>query len=199
MNWIRPSEAAKTGRSLGAYALVIGLVCAAALALGTAGDDARSALRYERELVPSELWRVVSAHLVHLGASHLAMNLVAFVVMAILFYPFIATSRLVLTLLTTALGISCSLFLFFPEIQWYVGLSGILHGLLLVGASFWFRAGDRFAAVLILGLVAKLMYEAMSGPLPLTESAAGGPVLTEAHWLGALTALPCLWGIWRST
>lgn len=181
------------------YIIAVVVIAGMALILAAGGDSARVALRYERTLMSTEIWRSLSGHLVHLGFGHLTLNLVAFIVMAAIFYPFLGVSRLVVTFLTAAAGISCSFFLFFPEIEWYVGLSGVLHGLMLVGACFWLRAGDRFAAVLILGLVAKLVYEAVSGPLPFTETAAGGPVLTQSHWLGALVSIPCLWGIWRSS
>lgn len=197
MNWIRPSESPKTLGSPVPYVAVVAAVSGAALILAAGGESARLALRYERELMTTEIWRVISAHLVHLGPGHVAMNLVAFVIMAAIFYPFLSVARMLSTLLTAAVGISCGFFFFFPDVEWYVGLSGVLHGLMLVGSWVWLKAGERLAAVLILGLVAKLVIEAVGGPLPLAETAAAGPVLTQSHWLGALVSVPCLWGVGR--
>jgi hypothetical protein len=45
---------------------------------------------------------------------------------------------------------------------------------------------SRVGILLAIGLVSKLVWEAIGGPIPLTQSSAGGPVVTPAHLYGAL-------------
>jgi membrane associated rhomboid family serine protease len=73
-----------------------------------------------------------------------------------------------------------------PDIRWYVGLSGLLHGLLAAGAIGGFRALPGESVVIGALIAAKVGYEQLVGPLPGSESTAGGAVVVNAHLYGAL-------------
>ncbi len=129
-----------------------------------------------------QAWRLWSAHLAHISAAHAALNLG----MAALLALFAARLGILPALLWRSLllmpSISLGLLLGLPQLQWYAGLSGLLHGwavwlLLRVGGG---RARAGFVA---LGL--KLGWE-MLKPAP---SADALPVVSEAHLLGAGGAL----------
>jgi hypothetical protein len=78
---------------------------------------------------------------------------------------------------------------FLPAVHWYVGLSGVLHGLFVAGALASLAAGYR-AELLLLGLlVVKLAWEQVHGALPGSEGFAGGTVLVESHLFGAIAGL----------
>ena len=68
---------------------------------------------------------------------------------------------------------------------WYVGLSGVLHGLVAAGALALLLRREALGAVLALGLCAKLGYEQLAGPVPFTAESVGGPVVVAAHLYGA--------------
>ena len=71
-----------------------------------------------------------------------------------------------------------------PQLDWYVGFSGVLHGGLAAGALAWWRQESRpLALVLTLILVAKLFWEQRWGGLPLSG---GLPVVVDAHLYGAI-------------
>jgi membrane associated rhomboid family serine protease len=79
------------GRSAGApwpgngLLLPAGALMGAALVVQVLGEPAHLALRYERTAIVScEWWRLVSAHLVHLGWAHLALNAAALLMIAVL-------------------------------------------------------------------------------------------------------------------
>jgi rhomboid family GlyGly-CTERM serine protease len=76
--------------------------------------------------------------------------------------------------------------LFDPGLDWYVGLSGVLHGLFAAGALRHWRERPAAAALMLAVLAGKLLWEQLLGPLPGTSSVAGGPVIVDAHLFGAL-------------
>ena len=76
-----------------------------------------------------------------------------------------------------------------PQLVWSVGLSGVLHGLILGGAVLDIGFGCRARVVLIGIVLAKLAWEQVYGALPFTAEAAGGPVVVAAHLYGGLGGL----------
>jgi rhomboid family GlyGly-CTERM serine protease len=152
-----------------------------------AGDAGRMALRYDHAAVGAgELWRLVTGHLVHLGPSHLAMNVLALVILAAVL-PALATWRQwLLAGLASALSIDFHLFLFNASVDWYVGLSGVLHGFWSAGVLLALQHRRMEAIPLGLLLLIKLGYEWIAGPIPLSGEVAAGPVVTEAHLWGAI-------------
>jgi rhomboid family GlyGly-CTERM serine protease len=167
--------------------LAPGAVGGVALLLEVGGEPLRMALRYEREGIASgEIWRLVTGHLVHLGPTHAAMNVAALGVMAAVFTRFLTTWDWVVAMLVAALAIDAGLYALSPAVAWYVGLSGVLHGCWAAACvrAFAERPAEAWAlTALILG---KLAYETVSGPLTLTGTVAGGPVVAVAHAYGAV-------------
>lgn len=164
-----------------------GAIAAVCLVLSVLGDGGRTACRYERSaLLAGELWRLLSAHLVHLSFGHVVLNLAALGVMAALLDGVLETAEWFWLGVVAALAIDAGLFFFSPEVQWYVGLSGVLHGWLAAGALRLAFAGSKLGPVLLIGMAAKIAWEQWAGPLPFSESSSGGPVVVDAHLYGAL-------------
>jgi len=182
---------------LGAWVPVLAIAALAVLiALG--GDLGRDALRYERDaLMAGEAWRLITGHLVHLGWGHLWMNLAALGLIRLLVADAFSAADWVAAAVVSALGIDLGLYVLAPGVDWYVGLSGVLHGLIAAAALVLLRTQPTFGALLGGGLLVKLLLEQTAGPLPFSESAAGGEVITEAHLYGA--AAGAAYGALRST
>lgn len=162
----------------------IGLL-AAALELG--GEPFRLALRYERNAVAAgEFWRLVTGHLVHLGPSHMLMNVFALVVLAVIFGRLLRAIDWIVVGLTAALVIDGGLYWISTDVGWYVGLSGVLHGFWAAACVFAVFERRREAIALTLLILVKLGFEALVGPVALTGEVAGGPVVTVAHAYGAM-------------
>lgn len=144
-------------------------------------------MRYERApLQAGELWRLVTAHLVHLGWTHALLNIAALLLIAIGFGPLFRPGQWLLAGLSSALAADAGLWFLHPGVNWYVGLSGVLHGLVAAAAVGLCRARARLGLVIAVVLAAKLLGEAITGPLPYTASIAGGHVIVQAHLWGAL-------------
>lgn len=177
-------------------ALVISIV-AALLQLG--GDTWRNLLAYDRDaLVAGELWRLLTGHFVHLGWSHLCLNLVGLsLVMWLVGHAFDVWRWILVSALSIA-AIDAGLWFLDVRLDWYVGLSGLLHGLLAAGLFVGLARRDKEALILAVFVLAKLGWEQLVGPLPGSESTSGGAVIVNAHLYGAaggaLGAVLC----WRS-
>jgi len=170
----------------GAVPLVIGAGCFV-LALG--GAAARDWGSYDRAAVENgQVWRLVTAHLVHLGWAHLWPNLLALLLIAGLLEEFLNPVEWLLASLVTGFAISAGLYLLHPDIHWYVGLSGVLHGLVACGAVMMIRARALGLGIgLGVGLALKMLWELVYGPVPLTAASVGGAVVVPAHLYGAIS------------
>jgi membrane associated rhomboid family serine protease len=77
-----------------------------------------------------------------------------------------------------------------PELDWYVGFSGVLHGCMAAGLVAWLRSTRDPLTWLVAGLfAAKLAWEHFQGALPFTAGTLSLPVVHEAHSYGAIGGL----------
>lgn len=168
--------------------LVLLAIC---LVLAFGGDEIRNLGRYDRlALENGEYWRLLTGHLVHLSWAHLWPNLAAMAVIGALFQDTFRASDWVLTGLVSAAAIDAGLYLLDPNLQWYVGLSGVLHGYVAAGAVEWILRRQALGWVLALGLAGKLAYEQTVGAMPFSTGL-GGDVIVAAHLYGASSAAVC--------
>lgn len=163
-------------------ALIIMLVCAVNQFFVTA-------LRYDRALIGTEPWRLISAHFVHFGWPHYLMNMGALGLIWLIFAKRLLLWEWLCVLIGSAFLVSLILHFGYGQYRYYVGLSGVLHGLIAVGAWREWRFDKLYSGGVALGLCAKLGYEHFFGAMPGSAKTAGGPVLTQAHLFGAITAL----------
>ena len=162
-------------------------------AVAVAAEGLAVPLRYERDAIAAgETWRLLTGHLAHLGTAHLVMNLLALGLVWLLVGRAFKAWGWGLAMLIIALGIDAGFWWFAPELEWYVGLSGLLHGLLAAGAlaaSLQGGSGRRDGLLLLAALAAKLAFEQLGGAVPGSAALAGGPVVVDAHLYGALAGI----------
>ena len=158
--------------------------------IGLFGSDMTLWLRFDRNAILSgEIWRIFTGHLAHLSWSHLLMNVLGLALVWGLFDRHLPTKRWVHTLIFSAFGVSLFLLVIDSHIRWYVGLSGVLHGMFIVGCLYDLRSGRWDSKLLLLLIIAKLSWEQVVGPLPGSVATAGGSVIVDAHLFGALMGL----------
>jgi rhomboid family GlyGly-CTERM serine protease len=176
-------------RRLRRWSVVLALA-AISVALAFGGDELRQLGRYEPSAFDGEeYWRLLAAHVLHLGWGHLWPNLAALLLIGALFEDLFDYGDWLAVGLTAALAIDAGLYLLDPDVRWYVGLSGVLHGFVAGGALAALLRGRSIGAVLALGLGAKLVFEQTWGPMPLTAATTGGPVIVAAHLYGSAGGL----------
>jgi rhomboid family GlyGly-CTERM serine protease len=165
--------------------------------LQLAPTDTVQTLRYERDAVAAEPWRLVAGHLVHADAAHFGWNMLGLLIVGALFARDYRAPEWLLIVLASTASTSLGFLLFEPGLEWYVGFSGMLHGCMAAGLVAWLRSSRDWLTALVAGLfVAKLAWEHAMGPLPFTASTLSLPVVYPAHTYGAVGGL--LAGLWYS-
>lgn len=192
----------------------------ALLALG--GEPWINALRYDRVAIAGgEWWRLLTCNFVHLpgntivwegfrfhGPWHLFLNELGVLVLVLLCPERLSAAVWARRLVVLGLGMSAGLYFYAPELRWYVGLSGVMHGLFLLGLMPQALKKDIVALGCILYLLGKLGYELYAGAPVSDEHAIGGKVALDSHLWGAISGLvyglifqafwkPERWAFWR--
>ncbi|NGX15646.1 rhombosortase [Wenzhouxiangella sp. XN24] len=174
-----------SGRTAGRAAWIVSLLLLAVAVLFQA-LDAGGALRWERGLLLTEPWRIVTSHLVHLGWTHLGLNVLAAAMLGVAIGRAMPPGGWLWSAAVSVVAVSGGLATWSSGVQWYMGFSGVLHGLLAAGAIAGLRSTPWVSGFLLLVLAGKLAFErfAMDGsPVSLLI---GGAVVTDAHLYGAL-------------
>ena len=169
------------------YGIALLAACAALLIPELGGETTRNALSFDRAgIADGQWWRLLTAHFVHLGPGHAVLNALGVVLMWALFARDYSPLRWAAIYFTAALSVSAGLWFFNPEISWYVGASGALHGVMTAGTLAHLRRRDLDGWILASFIVLKLSYEQFAGSLPFAGSA---NTIVAAHLYGALGGL----------
>ena len=150
--------------------------------------------RYDRiEILQGQWWRLWSGHLIHLNWAHLWLNLGAWMLLWLYARNTVSLRLWAAGFALCATTASLCMLWWHPQISWYVGLSGVLHGLaVIIAVRLWLVRHDHTAVLLLLGLSLKLVWEQLSGALPSSTDLIAGRVVTEAHLYGAVGGLLAL-------
>jgi len=172
--------------SVAYWRVAIGLIAISAV-VAAFGEAGREALMYDRPaILGGEYWRLLTGHFTHLSNSHLLLNLAGLVLSWLLVGRNYSTAQWLVVLLLSIVSISSGFWFLDENMLWYVGLSGVLHGLMIAGAIQGLSTLPVESAVICALVVSKLVYEQIVGPLPGSESVSGGTVVVNAHLYGAI-------------
>jgi len=167
--------------------LVPGIIALCALTLLLGGDSGREWLRYDRAgIAAGEIWRLLTGHLVHLGVSHAILNVAGLVLVWLLVGRAYRWNQWLWVMAGSLAAIDMGLWFGAPSLDWYVGLSGLLHGMLGAGIVAGIAARSGEALILAVVVAGKLAWEQFAGPLPGSEATSGGAVIVDAHLYGVI-------------
>jgi len=165
-------------------------ITALLITLQAFGENAITLFRYESNVTESgEWWRLLSGHFIHLSWMHLTLNLAGLWILHFIFNRIRSPITGLISIIILAVGISSGLLIFSPNIGWYVGFSGILHGLIVIGALASFQYEPRTMVLLLAGVSLKLLWEQFFADANAMESTIGGAVIYDAHLYGAITGV----------
>ena len=151
-------------------------------------SDLKTLLRYDRSLIESGQWfRLITANFVHLNTPHLLLNMSSVCLVMLFFSRHISLSQWVMLILMSCLFVSVGLYVLNPAVKTYVGLSGVLHGLFIVGAVKEIKHFPVSGWLLLAAFVVKLSWEQLVGAVPGSAAMVNGVVLVESHLYGAIS------------
>lgn len=152
--------------------------------------DTDSLLAFRRNGISNgEYWRLFTGNLLHTNQWHLLMNLAGLWVLLFLFKPHFRALNFTLIFSVLCLLQGLGLYLFYPGLLGYVGLSGMLHGLFTYGAIRDFSTGLKSGYLLLLGVIIKVAYEQIFGASIQVTQMIDARVATEAHLVGVITGI----------
>jgi len=166
------------------YGVALLCVCALLAVPELIGEPARRLLSFDREAIAAgQWWRLLSAHFVHVDLEHAVLNSLGLVLMWALFARDYSPWRWAAIYCGSAIAVSIGLWYANPELQWYVGASGALHGVMAAGTIAHLRRRDLDGWILAIFIVGKLAYEQLAGALPFAGTT---NTIVDAHLYGAL-------------
>lgn len=154
------------------------------------GEKAVDTFEYNKtELLHGEVWRIFSCHFTHINWHHVVLNMSGALLIYILLGKLYSLAIWAMAITCCAFSVSMGLLFFHPEILWYRGLSGVLHGLFMMGVIKEMEQGNVLYYFAFLGITAKLISEFTSKPGTISADLMDAPVISEAHFYGAAMGL----------
>ncbi|MEH0390172.1 rhombosortase [Vibrio mimicus] len=130
-------------------------------------------------------WRILTGNFAHTNFAHWAMNLAALWIISFVFKPTARQLLISLVLISLAVGVM----ILASDMQFYVGLSGSLHGLFAYYALNEALNERRSSWLLVLGIIGKVGWEQWFGASASTAELIGARIATEAHLAGLVSGL----------
>jgi rhomboid family GlyGly-CTERM serine protease len=147
-------------------------------------------LAYDRTAIEDlQLWRLLSANFLHTNFNHLLLNVAGLILLWALHGEYYRPLSYIMVFICCSLGCTVGIYLFAQQLNWYVGLSGTLHGMFIWGAYLDIRHKVFSGWVLLGGVWLKIAYEQIEGPSVEVAKLINANVATEAHLFGAISAI----------
>ena len=169
---------------------ILVILAATMILLQALPETVQVLVRYDRDaIISGQWWRLLSGHFLHLGWIHLALNLAGLGLILALFWRYWTTKNFLVVFVFSLIAVDIGLGWFATQVRWYVGLSGVLHGLLIAGAIFSFRKERWYSVSMMTIVIAKLAWEQITRSSAGTAELIGGNVLFDAHLYGFVGGL----------
>lgn len=137
-----------------------------------------------------ELWRIVTGHLVHTNLWHTFINLSVLTAAMFLFGKSFRPLIWLLLFLALCILDSLGLYLFSPWLANYVGLSGVLYGILAIGFLKNFYSNPILNGLVLVFITGKIIYEQLPGfDVDYLRTQIDAAVIVDAHLYGFISGI----------
>ncbi len=162
------------------FILMIGVLC-----LALFEPKSSELLAFDRvALQQGQWWRWITGHWVHLNLKHALLNLGGLGLIALIFIQELEWLPDTLAFFACCILVSAGLW-WFSDRDVYVGLSGVLHGLMIYYLIRTYSVTPKISLLGLFGVSAKVLWEQTRwSDTASTALLIGGPVAVEAHLFG---------------
>ncbi len=158
--------------------------------LATYHSETSSALTYDRgALLNGEIYRLLTFHFVHLSNAHFLINIFTLAVMWLFYGGTMRMREWMGAIVGCGCAIGLCLLLLSPEVEWSVGLSGLLYALFACAAIRMAMSGEYLSCAVVAFLIVKIVLEQTIGPSTAMEHFVGSSILVDAHMFGVIAGL----------
>tara|TARA_B100001094_G_C18194204_1_gene809455 strand:- start:2740 stop:3483 length:744 start_codon:yes stop_codon:yes gene_type:complete len=133
-----------------------------------------------------DLFRIFTSHLAHTNTMHYTMNMVGLLLIGLLHSHYYKVWQWLISYMILSFVITVGLYKFDHDVEVYLGLSGILHGFLMIGCMTDTLRGLKSGTVLLICVIIKITYEQMMPPNYDLEELIQANVAINAHLMGAI-------------
>ncbi|MEP0357121.1 rhombosortase [Paraglaciecola sp.] len=141
------------------------------------------------DIADGQWWRLLSGHFLHTNTYHLLLNILGAVLLWALHGHYYRTAGYLGIILFLCISTSIGIYLYAPQLKWYVGFSGVLHGLFVVGAYLDIKHHFKTGWVMLAGITAKVLNEQLYGASGEVAKLIDANVAIDAHLFGSLAGL----------
>ena len=145
---------------------------------------------FRDQINSGQWWRLISGNFVHSNYPHLFMNLAGLWILGLLFIDSLSLKTFISSTIMLSIIVGLGLYYYSPELQRYYGISGVLHGLFLVGATTAILQKDLFTGLSTAALIiTKTIWDEIYGGNDSSAELIGVAVATDAHLYGVIGAV----------
>ncbi len=134
-------------------------------------------------------YQIVTGHFLHTNFIHILFNLLGLLLLWALHGDDYETLSYLAKFIVICIMISMCMYVFSPDIIWYVGLSGAIHGVFAWGCIRDLEKKRLSGWLLIIGLTIKVGNEQINGAGTFMPALIEANVAVDSHLYGALSGL----------
>lgn len=143
-------------------------------------------LIYQREeIVQGEVWRLLTGQLLHLSIEHYIYNIVAFLLLYNIALKLHSERIFWLSVIWCNIATGLAIFFMLPNVIWYAGASGFLHGVVLVMIIQLIKQQLFLGLFFLLIIITKLVYEQVFGVIGQFNF----KVIVDVHLIGFISGV----------
>lgn len=170
------------------YSLAPLLIVIVSVILALTEPMSSNLFAYDRnQLNNFQWWRLITGHFLHTNTTHLLLNTAGLLLLWALHGHYYKMPHYLKQFFALCLGTSIGLYLFAEQMQWYVGLSGVLHGLFVIGAYFDIQQKFKTGWLMLIGVWLKVLHEQIYGASEEISQLIAANVAIDAHLFGTIT------------
>jgi rhomboid family GlyGly-CTERM serine protease len=169
------------------YHLLVFFLFVVLMAVGQLFVDS---FQYNRlSVINGEYWRIITCHFCHVDWKHLLLNSTGLVFVLLFFFHIFPPIKWFFATVFCSVFIGLGFLILTPYVNWYLGLSGLLHSFLVIGLVGEIKRGNKLYYIGLLVVLVKVVVEKYVGPSIYARQLLEFTVIADAHILGGFSGL----------